>query len=187
MCARVGPAHMRPLPAEGMAGKRGRCVLVAHMWPFHANRMAGNEGMCVRAAHLCRIPASCSRTCGRFRPGFRLADGKPGEVRELESEKWQETGGGARETPGNPGRCARTSAGSVPSGREVGRSQGEVRDSMDRTEGMCARVAHMWPLRARGMVGAEGMCASGRRQLARNRHKCANRNAHQKKKAGLPS
>ena len=173
MCACSGHTHMRPLPAEGMAGKRGRCVLVAHMWPFHANRMAGNEGMCVRAAHLCRIPASCPRTRGRFRPEFRLADGKPGEVREQEAGKWQEPGGCARETPGNPGRCARTSAGSAPSGREVGRNQGEVRDSMARTEGMCARVTHMRPLRARGMVGAEGMCASGRRRLPRNQHMCA--------------
>jgi hypothetical protein len=158
MCARVGPAHMRPLPAKRMDGTEGRCVRAAHMRPFPANAMAGNRGKCVRAAHMWPFRASRSRTCGLFRPESRPADGKPGEVREPEAEKWQGPGGSACETPGNRGMCARTSAGFVPSGRKTGRNQGEVRGSLARTKGMCVRVAHMRLYCAKGTVGNKGMC-----------------------------
>jgi hypothetical protein len=171
MCARV--THMRALRATGTDEIEGICVPLAHMMAFRAKAMAGNEGRCVRAAHMCRLPASCSRTCGRFRPESRPAAGKPGEVRELGTEKRQETRGSARETPGNRGTCARTSAGFVPSGREAGRNQGEVRGSMARTRGKCVRLAHMRPFRATGMAGTKGMCAGSCRRLARNPCMCA--------------
>jgi hypothetical protein len=205
MCARVGPAHMRSFPAKGMDGNEGRCVRLAHMWPFlakrmvgkrgrcvrlahmqpfRANAMAGNMGKCVRLAHMCRLSASCSRTCVGFRPGNQLADGKPGEVRELGTEKWQETGGCAHEMPGNRGMCARTSAGFVPSGRKTGRNQGEVRESMAQTRGKCVRSAHMRPLLAKGMVGNKGMCVRATHMrplrakgMARTRHLCVPRRA----------
>jgi hypothetical protein len=175
MCARLGAAHMRPLPVEGTDGTEGMCVRLAHMRPFRANGMTGNEGMCVRAAHMRRIPASCSRTCGRFRPESRPVDGKPGEVREPEAGKWRETGGSAREMPGNPGKCARTSCRFVPSGRKTGRNQGEVRGSLARTKGMCMRPTHMRPFRAKGMARTRRKCASGRRSTAEKRGMCVTR------------
>jgi hypothetical protein len=184
---------MRPFRAKGMDGNEGRCVRVAHMQPFRANAMAGNTGKCVRAAHMCRIPASCSRTCGRFRPESRLAAGKPGEVREQEAEKRQETWGSACETPGNRGMCARTSAGFVPSGREDGRNLGYVRDWMAETKGMCVRVAHMRLFSAKGTARTKWMCVRATHMrplrakgMARTRHMCANRSIPRKRKRTHP-
>jgi hypothetical protein len=131
------------------------------MCPLPAKAMVRSEGMCVPAAHMRLIPASRSRTCGRFRPESRPAARKPGKVREREAEKRQETRGSACEMPGNRGMCARTSAGSVPSGLKSGRNQGEVRDSMAQTRGRCVRATHMRPLLAKGMARTRHMCASG--------------------------
>jgi hypothetical protein len=158
MCVRV--AHMRPFQAKRMVGTQGMCVLVTHMRPIRANRMDGNEGRCVRLAHMWPFRASRSRTCAGFRPGKQPAARKPREVREPEAGKRQETRGSACEMPGNPGRCARTSAGFVPSGRKTGRNKGEVRDSMAQSRGMCVRATHMRSFPAIVMAGNRGMCAS---------------------------
>ena len=149
---------MRPFRASEADGTARTCARLAHLWRFSAKAMAGNEGKCVPVAHMLRLPASCSRTCVGFRPEMRPGAGKQGEVREPAVEKRQEAGGCACEMPGNRGRCARTSAGFVPYGRKVGRNSGQVRESAARTQGMCARAAHMRPFRDNAMAGNAGMC-----------------------------